>query len=69
METAATELRQVASPTSLPDGIYDGVWGGYIVRFSVDGVEYEARTEIGIRTLRAPCRVSVMQGIITVSID
>ena len=62
----ATQLRRISNVETLPDGVYDGVWGGYCVNFSVKGVEYEAQTLIGIRTPRAECNVTVDDGTISV---
>lgn len=48
--------------TSIPDGEYAGVWGGYLARFRVDGVIHMVDTNIGIRTPNAPCIVTVEGG-------
>lgn len=45
-----------------PDGIYDGVWGGYVVKFRADGNDFVASTATGIRTPAAPCKVIVKGG-------
>lgn len=59
-------LRRVEDVLSLPDGVYDGVWGGYVVSFTVDGVEYEVQSKDGIRTPRAPCKVTSKDGLLSV---
>jgi len=64
--TVATKLRRKQELDSLPDGTYDGTWGGYHVCFSVAGIEYELQTTDGIRTPSAPCKVVVHEGGITV---
>lgn len=66
MLTTATQLRRVENIERLPDGVYDGIWGGYMVCFTVDGVDHEAHTRDGIRTLRAPCKVTSKNGSLTV---
>jgi hypothetical protein len=66
MATTATGLRRTEDVERLPDGIYDGIWGGYVVRFSVNGSEYEAKTGVGIRTPCAPCKVTSKDGKLTV---
>ena len=68
MKTPATQLRRIVNVSTIPDGVYDGVWGGYCVNFSVDGVEYEAQTLEGIRTPRAECKVTVDDGTISVGL-
>lgn len=42
-----------------PDGVYHGEWGGYVVRFEVAGRPAEMKIERGIKTVRAPCRVTI----------
>lgn len=66
MKTTATNVRRVDPNIVIPDGVYDGIWGGYRVRFYVDGVKYEANTSDGIRTPCAECTVTVKDGLITV---
>jgi hypothetical protein len=66
MKTPATQLRRVEALDLLPDGVYDGVWGGYVVRFTVDGIDYEAHTSEGIRTPRAKCKITITNGKLSV---
>ena len=68
MATPATMLRRVEEIERLPDGVYDGVWGGYVVRFSVDGIDYEAQTKDGIRTPRAECKITSKDGNLSVEV-
>lgn len=49
--------------SNIPDGEYDGIWGGYEVEFTVDGKKYKARTENGVRGMNIPCVVSVRFGV------
>lgn len=62
---SATETRNVEVST-LPLGEYRGVWGGYEVKVEIEGVQYHLKTEMGIRTLAAPCVVRIQSGSITV---
>lgn len=66
MATPAVNLRRVEHIERVPDGVYEGIWGGYFVAFSVAGINYEAQTRDGIRTMRAPCKVTVKDGKIEV---
>lgn len=51
----------------LPFGVYRGVWGGHQVHITVvRRLDYELRTEEGIKTLAAPCEVIVTSTGITV---
>jgi hypothetical protein len=69
MATLAGKLRRIESVDRIPDGTYDGIWGGYRVTFEVEGVQYEAETLDGIRTPRASCTVTSKGGRIMVAIS
>lgn len=49
-----------------PDGTFDGRWGGYSVTWNVNGIEWQATTEVGIRGLNIKCKVTVSSGAIIV---
>lgn len=68
MATPAAQLRRVEDVERLPDGIYDGIWGGYRVTFEVGGIAYEAQTQDGIRTPRAECKVTSKDGRLSVEV-
>lgn len=56
------EMRKIA-------GKYVGNWGGYVVHFKVEGVEYTFQTPVGIRTPFARCTVIIdEEGTITVEL-
>lgn len=59
-------VREV-DPKKIPNGSYDGIWGGYVVNVTIKGVDYELATDVGIRTPRAACTVHVSDGVITVT--
>jgi len=67
MNTTAQECRRVENATP-PEGIYRGTWGGYLVRFCAGADWYEAKTNAGIRTPSAKCRVIVESGEISVEL-
>lgn len=59
MNIAVKSIVCVTSPRPKP-GLYQGSWGGYVVRFEdADGEQYECRVEQGVRSLNAPCQVTV----------
>lgn len=62
MKTTASNLRRVELIDQLPDGIYDGFWGGYTVTFTANGATYDAKTEKGIRHVCCPVRVTSKGG-------
>lgn len=53
---------------ALGDGVYDGFWGGYEVKFTVNDRLYSATTKDGIRAPRAPCLVTYIGGRMTVAL-
>lgn len=61
-----TDLKELNPPDPLPDGAYEGTWGGYDVTFIVNGVTYRAKTDIGIRTPNARCTILVEAGRLSV---
>ncbi len=58
-KTKVRGIRRVDTFKGLRLGLYDGVWGGHVVRFSIDGVEYQGQTVEGIRTPAAKCKVQI----------
>ena len=51
---------------TLFDGVYDGVWGGYLVVVVHDGTTYHIHTHVGVRGINIPCKVTVLNGVATV---
>jgi hypothetical protein len=68
MATLAANIRRMENVDHVPDGTYEGVWGGYRVTFEVEGVKHEAETLDGIRTPRASCTVTSKDGRLLVSL-
>jgi hypothetical protein len=68
MATKAIEVKRVEKGVHPPDGVYEGIWGGYQVTFEVDGIQYVAETESGIRTPRAKCCVTIKGGSVSVTL-
>ena len=66
--TGAYNPRKVI-PATVPDGTYRGIWGGYVVAFTVDDVPYKANTEVGVRTPACPVDVVTKDGSLTVIPD
>lgn len=56
----------LSTDNPIPDGSYEGTWGGYVVRFSCGGMFHQGRTDKGIRTPSAPCVVTARNGQLTV---
>lgn len=68
MSTTATNIKRLITDVAgaIPDGTYEGNWGGYVVTFRVGSETYEAKTKDGIRTPHCPCVVTVSGGQIEV---
>ena len=56
------------SLSDIPDGEYQGVWGGYEVRVMIQDKTYQFTTNDGIRTMDAPCIVTAKDGKIIVKV-
>lgn len=51
--------RLISERENLPDGLYKGLWGGYKVRLTYKGDEYELETEDGVKGMNIPVAISV----------
>lgn len=61
--TKITERRP--KETTLPDGIYTGLWGGSIITINYEGKDYECHTEEGVRGMGFKVVVTIKDGIAT----
>lgn len=52
----------------IPDGDYDGYWGGCVVWFVCQEREYELLVDEGVKTPMAPCVVHVREGLVSLSL-
>ena len=50
----------VPTESSLPDGTYPGIWGGYNIDVKHNGKTYHLKTDIGVRGMGFPVVVTVM---------
>ena len=53
---------KVPQITTLPDGFYNGVWGGYVIEVSFEGKTFELATEIGVKGISIKVVVEVADG-------
>ena len=60
------EYQMTSKECPIPDGVYDGIWGGYICRVSLDGMKYDIRTDIGIRGRAVAAKVRVREGLVEI---
>lgn len=56
---------KVPTITKLPNGIYTGVWGGYIIDVIFNNKSYELTTEDGVRGIGIKVIVTIEDGIAT----
>ena len=66
MKNKIKSIREkVPQITTLPDGFYSGVWGGYNIVVVTDGKTYELETEDGVRGSGVSVVVEIKEGIAT----
>lgn len=56
---------KVPRKTTLPDGIYIGTWGGYIIEVYYDKKTYQLTTEEGVRGVGFRVVVTIKNSIAT----
>lgn len=60
------EIREkVPKVTTLPDGLYNGTWGGYVIELTYLGKTYELTTEEGVRGMNIKVVVTIKDGVAT----
>jgi hypothetical protein len=58
---------KVPQEVTLPDGIYSGTWGGYVIDIKFNGKNYELTTEEGVRGIDIKVVVTIKDGVATYS--
>lgn len=58
-------IEKVPQVTPLPDGFYNGVWGGYFIKITTQGRHYELETETGVKGMGIKVVVHVENGVAT----
>jgi|JFJP01.1.fsa_nt_gi hypothetical protein len=56
---------KIQTPSKLPDGIYIGVWGGYVIDIELGERNYLLLTEDGVKGINIKVAVEVQDGIAT----
>ena len=64
MKITAINIK-IPKETTLPDGIYIGIWGGYIINIYYNEKYYELTTEEGVRGTGFKVVVTIKNGIAT----
>jgi len=54
---------KVPQLTTLPDGLYNGVWGGYVIEVKYKDKTFELETEEGVRGMDIKVVVEVKDGV------
>jgi len=62
MKTKALKTVKTVDPTDIPDGTYQGKWGGDVVTFRAGEVDYTTYTQTTIRGVNISCTVTVSGG-------
>lgn len=69
MEVRINSATKTVILSDIPNGEYEGVWGGYGAHALVDGEVIRFETEVWIRTTALPCTVCVRDGRVTIKTD
>lgn len=56
---------KIPQPVTLPNGLYNGVWGGYVIEVTYKGKNYELHTEEGVRGIGIKVVVEILDGVAT----
>ena len=56
---------KVPKVTTLPDGYYNGIWGGNVIDISYGGKQYELKTLEGVRGIGYKVVVEIKDGVAT----
>ena len=56
---------KVPQVTTLPDGYYNGIWGGYIIDVQYKDKQYELATVDGVRGMGVKVIVEISDGVAT----
>ena len=62
------EKTKSVETVELPNGLYSGSWGGYVVTITnTEHKGYEFKTNVGVRCMACPVTVMVIDGVATVN--
>jgi len=56
---------KVPQVAKLPDGVYNGTWGGYVIELVYQGKTFQLKTEEGVRGMGFKVVVFVKDGVAT----
>jgi hypothetical protein len=66
MENKIKSIKEkVPQIATLPDGYYNGIWGGYVIELNYKGKTFELGTEEGVRGVGFKVVVEVKDGVAT----
>ena len=66
MSNKILEIREkVPQVTTLPDGFYNGTWGGFVIEVYYKGKTYELTTEEGVKCMGIKVVVNIQDGVAT----
>ena len=54
---------KVPQTATLPDGLYSGIWGGYVIDINFNGKTFELETEEGVRGIGIKVVVQIENGV------
>ncbi|MCP4668146.1 MAG: hypothetical protein GY849_17490 [Deltaproteobacteria bacterium] len=57
---------KIETSYNIKDGIHDGSWGGYNIKFIADGMLHTAKSDTGVKGFNIPVKIKSENGILTV---
>jgi len=54
---------KIPQTTTLPDGYYEGIWGGYVIEVRYNNKLFELKTEEGVKGIGFKVVVEIKNGI------
>ena len=57
--------QKIPKEIALEDGIYHGIWGGYVIEVNFKGKTYELTTEEGVKGIGIKVMIFITNGIAT----
>lgn len=67
MKIVSAKEIKVIPESEIPHGEHLGIWGGYVVKFSVGNTDYIVEVDQGIRTPKAACKIVISENGIDIS--
>lgn len=61
---AKNATAQYRVKANCPDGKYEGLWGGYVLKWEHDGKEVDCILKLGVRGINIPVSFEIKNGVV-----